>query len=1561
MFFVCPASFVFCRACLYLVYLVVTLMSAHGAMATPHTRHLPRWMPLVAALGVLARYALPPYLLEAREGIPPASIWLPALGSTPGPSLTFFTVEARDLYTHPSSSIALTPTTRTPPMRPPTCSGRHPQARGPPPRLYFRGLSHRIAPTHSTRGLTVVRNHPFHPQAQPTEPTQTPTPSQPRHPPSHASSHPSGPRPHPPQLLSLLSPVQLGHPAHPSCHPTYTATPELKTWVLPTLLECYLAMRVLLTLVTLGTWLSSHPALRATVVWTSAPADIQMSNLPVNKTAFPRRPRNGSPLDVPLVIAHLLYFMLVTSLLLPIEAVLGLLFIRADAMAILTSTTSLLASAIASTVHLTSLLPRALRALLSRLSRSPLLRCSVLIVLFHLQTARACPTQPAAHAAQTHPLAVPHLPYAGALTCLLILLLLGSSAAVDAEADTGGTSRPPVFDGMRNSFTAWFVLFSAWVSWRISDSGPILDETEPEPPQPDDDNNAAERRRREEARADWRRRNRKLYGAIVMAMPQWLTTSLHLQQRNDGLAAIAAIRSRFDATDSNDRASAVRRLSASHIDPKADINETDLRIQMDEMLCANAALLRTGGNAMDDAIMISMFDNALPISYQTIRQMVRSRAHPTFQEHVQDYMAQVKAELAARIRSGPMAYLASHGVRSPGRPPPTGDRRPQRGNNPSRPAVLCLRCLRRGHLRRQCRNPITKCAHCNGDHHPTLCFATTATGSSDRDGLPVSAQNALRRESKGATTAPPSASRRPAARAATASASLQPPVMMIDINNADVHNADDPMHHSLGGFCVFITPAPPSLHPTPPLALSSRLVHHDRRVRAFVDSMATVWITSSTESLFRITHMRPSLFVEQLSGHAEVLAVGDACVYLRDNRGDLVHFIVRGVMVVPSASRDLYSSRIMFEQHRLRHAWDDACRIIIPTPPHLPPRFIPFQHTSSGYELEVTYGKPPPGAAAYNSSASPAISTGTAQSLAWRRLGYPFAQAWRHTPRMLLDTDLPEDVPLDTHMPMREEVALARSRALPFFLHPADKTLPAPGAVLYMDFAGPMPPSWPHRYVHYCGVVDAGSGYARVYPVRHPNREAAADGYANFLADLTSKLALTHQLKPLVVVSDNGGAFISAFFCDLLASQGVHQRLAAPYTPQQNSYVERMWGVTFGTARVLISAVAKWRLLLHPHAVQTARWLHNRLPTPSRNNLSPFFILTRTRASVAYLRCFGCLCRVRTPPATRQGDRHFADRATMCVYLGPSETSPAAVVLDLRSRRLFVSRDVICYEDVFPLGRSAGLRGEEGLRDIDATPPAVAPDPALTPPPTTPPAAPPTEPGASPTEEPHSSDPPSSPSLANPPDPPLDAPPADAGPDDLAPSEDPSSIHFQRQHPPRQRNSPQRLTYVALPAMPHQLPSLFSFLACVGGPVHAMAVTSVASSDLGEVPVPRNYLHAVTGPWKSYWRAAINKELDGLLRLNVWTGPALIPPPRRQRYALTLHLLGQAHSRQHRRQVQGAACRRRKHPTTWRGLRPCVLDSGQVHHHPHGVDHRVLPRLPHVVRRRAASLPTRQA
>ena len=434
--------------------------------------------------------------------------------------------------------------------------------------------------------------------------------------------------------------------------------------------------------------------------------------------------------------------------------------------------------------------------------------------------------------------------------------------------------------------------------------------------------------------------------------------------------------------------------------------------------------------------------------------------------------------------------------------------------------------------------------------------------------------------------------------------------------------------------------------------------------------------------------------------------------------------------------------------------------------------------------------------------------------------------------------------------------------------------------------------------------------------------------YEVFVADLSKHLGLPHVIKPQVVVCDNGPYYVSHNFREFLSGEQVALRPATPYVPQQNSFVERMWGVTFGTARVLLAAAglppAFW-----PYAFQTSRWLHNRLPQPSRGNLSPYFILTRRAADIGHLRAFGCPCSVHVPEARRSGDRHLADRALAGVYLGPSEEHPAAVVMLLSSRKVLASRDIVCYEDRFPgvsNSRYDWFTDDEG---VVAGNDAAGNDAATTFSPPTPsrilqPATAESAPSdAEPPRTPLSvqSPLPSPPRASTGSQPSHSAPlsarqPRQEGvgsrsqPDTvLFPSiesditrhpqaDDPRSIHFDRvsRQPQLRRARAPVVRYGAWNGQPPQArPAIAPFLALLAaseaphsiclysqeavsdatdfaGGTHALAQSADVRStvELGDVVIPKGYRKAMESPHRDYWLRAIATEMAGLIKMRTW-------------------------------------------------------------------------------------------
>ena len=196
-------------------------------------------------------------------------------------------------------------------------------------------------------------------------------------------------------------------------------------------------------------------------------------------------------------------------------------------------------------------------------------------------------------------------------------------------------------------------------------------------------------------------------------------------------------------------------------------------------------------------------------------------------------------------------------------------------------------------------------------------------------------------------------------------------------------------------------------------------------------------------------------------------------------------------------------------------------------------------------------------AAAVGGSAFPAGVAGTSQAILYQRLGFPYEDQWRRVPQATSDHGLPPNTLAASNLPVRDAVIQGRSRALAWHKPPPDAPQPPPGAVVYMDFAGPLTASTPHRFTVYCGAVDAGSGYGRVFPAHGMTAAVAEASASSFIADLGAKMNFNTLFKPAIIRCDQGSAFVAHHFREFLADLQIHQTFSAAYTPQQNSHIER--------------------------------------------------------------------------------------------------------------------------------------------------------------------------------------------------------------------------------------------------------------------------------------------------------------------------------------------------------------------------------------------------------------------
>lgn len=165
--------------------------------------------------------------------------------------------------------------------------------------------------------------------------------------------------------------------------------------------------------------------------------------------------------------------------------------------------------------------------------------------------------------------------------------------------------------------------------------------------------------------------------------------------------------------------------------------------------------------------------------------------------------------------------------------------------------------------------------------------------------------------------------------------------------------------------------------------------------------------------------------------------------------------------------------------------------------------------------------------------------------------------------------------------------------------------------------------------------------------------------------------------KVKIIRTDNGPEFnMSSHFSSL----GIIHQTSCVETPQQNSTVERKHRHLLNVTRALLfqSKLPKsfWSYALC-HAVHVI----NKLPTLVLNHKTPHELLYNTPPIYLDLKVFGCLSFASTLVQNRT---KLDPRARKCLFLGYKPGTKGYLMFDLHTRDIFVSRNVIFRESIFP-------------------------------------------------------------------------------------------------------------------------------------------------------------------------------------------------------------------------------------------------------------------------------------
>jgi hypothetical protein len=236
--------------------------------------------------------------------------------------------------------------------------------------------------------------------------------------------------------------------------------------------------------------------------------------------------------------------------------------------------------------------------------------------------------------------------------------------------------------------------------------------------------------------------------------------------------------------------------------------------------------------------------------------------------------------------------------------------------------------------------------------------------------------------------------------------------------------------------------------------------------------------------------------------------------------------------------------------------------------------------------------------------------------------------------------------------------------------------------LVYSDVWGPAIDSFGQKN-YYVSFIDDYSKFTWIYLLRHKSE------VSTYFIEFQKLVERLLNRRIITVQSDWVGEYekLHSFF----RSTGISHHVSCPHTHQQNGATERKHRhiVEMGLA---LLAHASMPLKYWDEAFLAATYLINRTPTKLLAYDTPLHKLLGATLDYSNFRVFGCACW----PNLRPYNSHKLElRSTRCVFLGYSNMHKGFKCLDVSRGRIYISRDVIFDETVFPfatLNPNAGAR-----------------------------------------------------------------------------------------------------------------------------------------------------------------------------------------------------------------------------------------------------------------------------
>ncbi|GJT23280.1 retrovirus-related pol polyprotein from transposon TNT 1-94 [Tanacetum coccineum] len=235
--------------------------------------------------------------------------------------------------------------------------------------------------------------------------------------------------------------------------------------------------------------------------------------------------------------------------------------------------------------------------------------------------------------------------------------------------------------------------------------------------------------------------------------------------------------------------------------------------------------------------------------------------------------------------------------------------------------------------------------------------------------------------------------------------------------------------------------------------------------------------------------------------------------------------------------------------------------------------------------------------------------------------------------------------------------------------------------LIHMDIWGPYRVATYDKFKYFLTIVDDYSRATWTYLM-----VSKSDAFS-MLKSFVKFVKTQFDAKIKTVRSDNALEFVKGSIGPYLVELGIEHQTSCVDRPQQNGRVERKHRHLLEVARAL-RFHAHLPLKFWGDCVLTAAYMINRYPSSVLKFKTPYELLLNEVPTYDHLRVFGCLAMASNPSRTTD---KFAERGVPCLFIGYPLHQKGYKLYNLQTHSVFVSRDVVFYEHVFPFSASTML------------------------------------------------------------------------------------------------------------------------------------------------------------------------------------------------------------------------------------------------------------------------------